>query len=137
LSHQIMSVSKKQEIFNYVYKVIYVNVCNTYLFIYIYTYVYIKNVLFQHIGSCESEVKLLAFFPKETGSGEHNIENLEILGKAEVRFQYEYGHITNNCFMITVIAFLMIFIQIYIYMYINIYIYIYIYMLIYLEYCRC
>ena len=29
-------------------------------------------------------MKLLAFFPSETGSGKHDIDKLELLGKAEV-----------------------------------------------------
>lgn len=35
-------------------------------------------------GGCTTEVKLLAFFPSETGSGKHDIDKLELLGKAEV-----------------------------------------------------
>ena len=41
-------------------------------------------------GGCTSEVKLLAFFPKETGSGKHDIDKLELLGKAEVNKNHKH-----------------------------------------------
>jgi hypothetical protein len=42
------------------------------------------NLESSYIGGCTTEVKLLAFFPSETGSGKHDIDKLELLGKAEV-----------------------------------------------------
>ena len=37
-------------------------------------------------------MKLLAFFPSETGSGKHDIDKLELLGKAEVYELFELPH---------------------------------------------